>query len=83
MFFKKKNSDPLRVLVDTTNDEYVGTTTKKGKDLAKHIVTNTTGSPSAVSFVGDDVVIKGKARTVESFEKETFNEAINWWNGQG
>lgn len=83
MFFKKKPTDPLRVLVDTTNNEYVGTTTKKGNELAKHIISNTTGSPSAVSYVGDDVVIKGKARTVESFEKETFNEAINWWNGQG
>ncbi len=80
--FKKKPADPLRVLVDTTNNEYVGTTTKKGKELAKHVLTNTTGSPSSVSFVGDDVVVKGKTRTVESFEKEIFNDAINWWNGQ-
>lgn len=83
MVFKKKPTEPLRVLVDVTNNEYVRTTTKKGKALAKHIVTNTTGSPSAVSFAGDDVIVKGKKRTVESFEKETYNEAIDWWNGQG
>jgi len=67
-------------LIDTTNDQdrkVVGVTTKSGRNLLQKTFDNLTGSPSAVQRVGDDFVVKGNGRTVETFYKSDYKDAIN------
>jgi hypothetical protein len=74
------SNNETRLLIETTNDQdhkVVGVTTKTGRNLLQKIFSNLTGSPSAVQKVGDDFVVKGNGRTIETFFKDDYKQAIN------
>ena len=73
------DSKQSRLLIDITDDQehkLVGVTTKTGRSLLQKIFDNLTGSPSAVQRVGDDFVVKGNGRTVETFYKSDYKEGM-------
>lgn len=69
-----------RLLIDITDDQehkIVGVTTKTGRSLLQKIFDNLTGSPSAAQKVGDDFVVRGSGRKIETFFKSDYKDAIN------
>jgi hypothetical protein len=73
------SNNETRLLIEITNDQehkVVGVTTKTGRILLQKIFSNLTGSPSAVQKVGDDFVVKGNGRTIETFYKGDYKQAI-------
>jgi len=74
------SNNETRLLIETTNDQehkVVGVTTETGRNLLQKIFSNLTGSPSAVQKVGDDFVVKGNGRTIETFFKDDYKQAID------
>lgn len=68
-----------RLLIDITDDQehkIVGVTTKTGRSLLQKIFYNLTGSPSAVRKVGDDFVVRGNGRKIETFFKSDYKEGM-------
>lgn len=74
------DNNQARLLIDITDDQehkVVGVTTKTGRSLLQKILSNLTGSPSAVQKVGDDFVVRGNGRKIETFFKSDYKDAIN------